>query len=125
GAPGRGRPGACAVRVRSGQLHRDPERRPGIISTAAAARADARRRAAGSRGALPRPRRRVAAQALTTSQTVTPMETDHENMKRKTYEKELVRLQGKLCILQHYVKEKGLRVIIVFEGRDAAGKGGT
>ena len=48
-----------------------------------------------------------------------------KKMKRKKYEKELVRLQGKLCVLQDWVKEKGLRVIIVFEGRDAAGKGGT
>jgi polyphosphate kinase 2 len=48
-----------------------------------------------------------------------------KKMKEKKYEKELVRLQGKLCILQDWVKEKGLRVIIAFEGRDAAGKGGT
>jgi polyphosphate kinase 2 len=46
-------------------------------------------------------------------------------VKRKKYEKELERLQVKLCALQEWVKEKGLRVIIVFEGRDAAGKGGT
>jgi polyphosphate kinase 2 len=49
----------------------------------------------------------------------------HEKMKGKQYEKELRRLQGKLCHLQDWVKHKGLRVIIVFEGRDAAGKGGT
>jgi polyphosphate kinase len=48
-----------------------------------------------------------------------------EKMKRKKFEKELTRLQGKLCALQDWVKEKGLRVIVVFEGRDAAGKGGT
>lgn len=46
-------------------------------------------------------------------------------MKRKGYEKELQRLQAELCRLQDWVKYKGLRVIIVFEGRDAAGKGGT
>ena len=46
-------------------------------------------------------------------------------LKNKQFEKELVRLQAKLCVLQDWVKEKGLRVIIVFEGRDAAGKGGT
>ena len=44
---------------------------------------------------------------------------------RKKYEKELRKLQGRLCDLQAWVKHKGLRVIIVFEGRDAAGKGGT
>ena len=46
-------------------------------------------------------------------------------MKRKAYEAELRRLQVKLCHLQEWVKKKGLRVIIAFEGRDAAGKGGT
>jgi len=48
-----------------------------------------------------------------------------KKMKDKAYLKELRRLQGKLCDLQEWVKEKGLRVIVVFEGRDAAGKGGT
>jgi polyphosphate kinase 2 len=46
-------------------------------------------------------------------------------MKNKEYMKELRKLQAQLCILQEWVKHKGLRVIIVFEGRDAAGKGGT
>src|SRR6187200_3076178 len=46
-------------------------------------------------------------------------------MKRKDYEKELRKLQVELCHLQDWVKAKGLRVIVVFEGRDAAGKGGT
>jgi polyphosphate kinase 2 len=46
-------------------------------------------------------------------------------MKRKEYEEELVKLQTGLCKLQEWVKYKQLRVIIVFEGRDAAGKGGT
>jgi polyphosphate kinase len=46
-------------------------------------------------------------------------------MKRKDYEKELGKLQVQLCHLQEWVKEKKLRVIILFEGRDAAGKGGT
>jgi polyphosphate kinase 2 len=46
-------------------------------------------------------------------------------MKRKEYEEKLRYLQVGLCALQDWVKEKGLRVVIVFEGRDAAGKGGT
>ena len=46
-------------------------------------------------------------------------------MKRKDYEKELDKLHVRLCHLQQWVKQKQLRVIIVFEGRDAAGKGGT
>jgi polyphosphate kinase len=51
--------------------------------------------------------------------------SDKSKIKRKDYEKEMERLQGELCKLQEWVKSKGLRVIIVFEGRDAAGKGGT
>ena len=46
-------------------------------------------------------------------------------MNRKEYEKTLRALQIELCGLQEWVKEKGLRVIVVFEGRDAAGKGGV
>jgi polyphosphate kinase 2 len=46
-------------------------------------------------------------------------------MKRKVYEKELAKLQVQLCHLQEWVKANKLRVIVLFEGRDAAGKGGT
>ena len=43
----------------------------------------------------------------------------------KAYVKELRRLQAELCKLQDWVRRKGLRVVVVFEGRDGAGKGGT
>ena len=46
-------------------------------------------------------------------------------MSRKTFDKELEKLQVELCKLQTWVVEKGLRVVVVFEGRDAAGKGGV
>ena len=46
-------------------------------------------------------------------------------LSRKEYESELARLQGELVKLQLWVKKKGLRIIVVFEGRDAAGKGGA
>jgi len=46
-------------------------------------------------------------------------------LRRKVYERHLKKLQVRLCALQDWVKDKGLRVIVVFEGRDAAGKGGT
>jgi polyphosphate kinase 2 len=46
-------------------------------------------------------------------------------MKRNDYEKELRKLQVELCKLQDWVKYRGLRVIVVMEGRDGAGKGGT
>jgi polyphosphate kinase 2 (PPK2 family) len=44
---------------------------------------------------------------------------------KKTYNKELRKLQIELVKLQHWIKEKGLRVVVIFEGRDAAGKGGV
>ena len=44
---------------------------------------------------------------------------------RKTYEHELERLQVELVKLTAWIKETGQRVIVIFEGRDAAGKGGT
>jgi polyphosphate kinase 2 len=50
---------------------------------------------------------------------------DKPRMKRKDYEKQLQTLQAQLCELQEWVKHKGLRAIVIFEGRDAAGKGGT
>jgi polyphosphate kinase 2 len=53
------------------------------------------------------------------------MTTAHEPMNRKDYEKAMRSLQVELCALQDWVKEEGLRVVVVFEGRDAAGKGGT
>lgn len=46
-------------------------------------------------------------------------------LKRKTYERELHKLQVQLSHLQTWVRETGARIIVVFEGRDAAGKGGT
>ena len=46
-------------------------------------------------------------------------------MKAKAYEKELRRLQAELCHLQEWVKATGQRIVVVLEGRDAAGKGGT
>jgi polyphosphate kinase 2 len=50
---------------------------------------------------------------------------DEPKFKRKEFETELRKLQAELCKLQEWVKHEGLRIIIVFEGRDAAGKGGT
>ncbi|WP_295138960.1 polyphosphate kinase 2 [uncultured Reyranella sp.] len=48
-----------------------------------------------------------------------------EKLKRKVYEKELRELQVELCRLQDWIKVSGERVVIVLEGRDAAGKGGA
>jgi polyphosphate kinase 2 len=46
-------------------------------------------------------------------------------LKPKAYQKQLGLLQAKLCALQEWTKHRGLRIILVFEGRDGAGKGGT
>jgi polyphosphate kinase 2 len=57
------------------------------------------------------------------------MEVDDERreglLERRTYFRELFRLQGELVKLQHWVVQKKLKVVVVFEGRDAAGKGGA
>jgi polyphosphate kinase 2 len=50
---------------------------------------------------------------------------DNAKLKRKAYEKELRKLQVELCHLQDWIKASDEKVIIVLEGRDAAGKGGT
>ena len=67
---------------------------------------------------------------MSSSSAINPAERPHlagdnesaSRMKRKTYEKELRKLQVQLCHLQEWVKSQKLRVIILFEGRDAAGK---
>ena len=52
-------------------------------------------------------------------------EKSSDGLTKKQYEQELRGLQAELCKLEDWVKHEGLRVIVVFEGRDAAGKGGT
>src|SRR5689334_18185326 len=56
---------------------------------------------------------------------IDPKANSKEKLKGRKYAKKLRRLQEKLCNLQEWVKYKGLRVVIIFEGRDGAGKGGT
>lgn len=53
------------------------------------------------------------------------MSQNNKELSNKKYEKELYKLQVELCNLQNWVKREGKRVIIVFEGRDTAGKGGV
>ena len=48
-----------------------------------------------------------------------------EKLTRKIYDEELARLHGELVKLQQWVVSKGLKVCVIFEGRDAAGKGGV
>jgi len=53
------------------------------------------------------------------------LKSDESSLTTRQYEKELQRLQIELVKLQGWIKEKGLKVIVIFEGRDAAGKGGV
>jgi polyphosphate kinase len=57
--------------------------------------------------------------------SMTADNSNSKKMKRKEYEKDLHKLQVELCRLQDWVKAEGAKIIVVFEGRDAAGKGGT
>ena len=52
-------------------------------------------------------------------------ENSESKLSRKAYEAQLAKLHAELVNLQLYVKEKGLKIVVVFEGRDAAGKGGV
>jgi polyphosphate kinase 2 len=53
------------------------------------------------------------------------MADNNGKMKKKDFEKRLEKLQVELCRLQEWVKHEGARIIVIFEGRDAAGKGGV
>jgi polyphosphate kinase len=48
-----------------------------------------------------------------------------KKIKNKVYERELAKLQVELVKLQEWIKDQGLKVVVIFEGRDTAGKGGT
>ena len=52
-----------------------------------------------------------------------PLNSDKPKLKGKEYTQELLKLQTELCLLQDWIKHTGERIIVVFEGRDAAGKG--
>lgn len=56
---------------------------------------------------------------------IEPVKKEVKSISNKVYEKELARLQIELVKLQEWIKLKGLKVVIIFEGRDAAGKGGV
>ena len=54
-----------------------------------------------------------------------PSGEPRKKLKKKDYERELARLQEELVRLQRWIRHKGLKVVVIFEGRDAAGKGGV
>lgn len=57
--------------------------------------------------------------------SVEPAKSKKKKIKNKIYEKELEKLQTEMVKLQEWIRQKGLKVVIIFEGRDAAGKGGV
>src|SRR4051794_34985477 len=75
----------------------------------------------------PRMTKTISAKAPSTLRTRTKTTPAFEPNKltKKRYEAELERLQKELVKLQEWVRVKGLRVVVLFEGRDAAGKGGV
>ena len=56
---------------------------------------------------------------------VSPVADRPRKLKRKEFEKQLAKLEVELVKLQEWVRHKGLKIIVIFEGRDAAGKGGA
>src|SRR5262245_10718094 len=78
-------------------------------------------RANGAARALAKAR----SKASTSKQAADQAHEADGSLKRKEYEKKLEKLHGELVKLQEWVKQEGLKICIVFEGRDGAGKGGT
>jgi polyphosphate kinase 2 len=60
-----------------------------------------------------------------TGRVIEPLKAERKRLKRKLYHDELYRLQIELVKLQEWIKQKRLKVVVLFEGRDAAGKGGV
>ncbi|MCY3925517.1 MAG: polyphosphate kinase 2 [bacterium] len=67
----------------------------------------------------------VGLNVLDTTGAGAPAAEPRRKIKAKDYERELVRLQEELVRLQRWIRHKGLKVVVIFEGRDAAGKGGA
>lgn len=67
----------------------------------------------------------ISIEAYEEARSIEPVQRKAKKIKKSVYEAELARLQVELVKLQEWIKEEGLRVVVVFEGRDAAGKGGA
>ncbi len=79
----------------------------------------------GKRRAKTRPRRKPAIPAAPEGQVPEAAAERREKMSRKEFEKELEKLQIELVKMQEWVKVSGAKICVLFEGRDAAGKGGV
>ncbi len=78
-----------------------------------------------SKSAEAEPARAVAADRPAVAYLEPRTARNQAKLKRKKYERELEKLQVELVKLQYWIKTKGMKVVVVFEGRDAAGKGGV
>ncbi len=67
----------------------------------------------------------IAGSAIKAEETAKPEEPKTRKIKNDRYETELAKMQIELVKLQEWIKHKGLKVVVIFEGRDAAGKGGS
>jgi polyphosphate kinase len=67
----------------------------------------------------------VTPMSMTFQEVSSILPEDQFPINKKTYEKELARLQEELIKLQEWIRFKNLKVVVIFEGRDAAGKGGV
>ena len=70
-------------------------------------------------------RAKKAKKATAPDRAAEPAKEDRPKLKKKVYEAELARLQLELVKLQDWIKAKGIKAVVLFEGRDAAGKGGV
>lgn len=70
-------------------------------------------------------KKQAAKAAMLSAKILEPETKDDRTINKKVYEKELARLQIELVKLQEWIRHEGLRVMVLFEGRDAAGKGGV
>jgi polyphosphate kinase len=71
------------------------------------------------------PKGSVPEKALSTESVNSTAEVKKVKIGKKSYEKELAKLHVQLVKLQEWIKHKGLKIVVIFEGRDAAGKGGA
>ncbi len=87
--------------------------------------AKARSKASSTDGDERRLTAKESASAASAGQASRGGEPTRKKLTRKRFETELLKLQRELVIMQEYVRAKGVKVVVIFEGRDAAGKGGV
>jgi polyphosphate kinase 2 len=108
--------GGSAARAISHGLCCPEERSPIAKAKAKASSADSHER---------RLTAKTSASAASAGQASRGGEPTRKELTRKRFETELLKLQRELVIMQEYVRAKGLKIVVIFEGRDAAGKGGV